>query len=143
MIGCPACGGPRDRALGGVCGYCKAVVIEGDFDWSVNDVQIVSRDLRPSVLESTVEERGTDLATVRSSTLANDLAALAAHDPAFSLEALRPRLELIFGELQVACCGAALAINQAGDCEYCKVRVTTGEFDRVLSRIEQDDSYSG
>ena len=40
-------------------------------------------------------------------------------------------------------CGAALAINQAGDCEYCKVKVTTGEFDWVLSRIGQDDSYTG
>jgi hypothetical protein len=39
--------------------------------------------------------------------------------------------------------GAALAINQAGECEFCAVVVTTGEFDWVLSRIEQDDSYSG
>ena len=255
VIGCPACGAPRDRSLGGVCGYCQAVLTRGDLDWNITNIKILSRDLRPPVLESSVEERGTQLDTVLSPTLADDLAALAAHDPAFSLEALRPRLELIFGELQVAwstrewkrarpflsdllfesqrawmeayrkaglrnltdgarvlaveaaavtldrwfhavtvrvratgrdytvdedgalvsgdrdrdreyteywtlirsasrrgvahaepvCphCGAALAINQAGDCEYCKVKVTTGEFDWVLSRIEQDDSYSG
>jgi hypothetical protein len=40
-------------------------------------------------------------------------------------------------------CGAPLQINQAGSCQYCNVKVTTGEFDWVLSRIEQDDSYTG
>jgi hypothetical protein len=29
----------------------------------------------------------------------------------------------------------------AGDCESCGVHVTTGEFDWVLSRIEQDEVY--
>jgi hypothetical protein len=39
-------------------------------------------------------------------------------------------------------CGAPLEkINMAGDCESCKVHVTTGEFDWVLSRIEQDEVY--
>ena len=40
-------------------------------------------------------------------------------------------------------CGAPLKVNQAGTCGYCNVKVTTGEFDWVLSRIEQDDSYTG
>ncbi|HEY1957978.1 MAG TPA: Tim44-like domain-containing protein [Polyangiaceae bacterium] len=40
-------------------------------------------------------------------------------------------------------CGAPLQINQAGACAYCNVKVTSGEFDWVLSRIEQDDSYTG
>jgi Tim44-like domain len=40
-------------------------------------------------------------------------------------------------------CGGPLKINMAGHCDYCKVKVTTGEFDWVLSRIEQDDSYRG
>ena len=40
-------------------------------------------------------------------------------------------------------CGAALEINMAGSCAYCGAHVTAGEFDWVLSRIEQDDSYSG
>jgi ferredoxin len=31
----------------------------------------------------------------------------------------------------------------AGNCAYCHVKVTAGEFDWVLSRIEQDESYSG
>jgi Tim44-like domain len=40
-------------------------------------------------------------------------------------------------------CGAPLKIGMAGQCEYCRVKVTTGEFDWVLSRIEQDESYGG
>jgi hypothetical protein len=40
-------------------------------------------------------------------------------------------------------CGAELKINMAGNCEYCGVHVTAGEFDWVLSKIEQDDVYEG
>jgi len=40
-------------------------------------------------------------------------------------------------------CGAALKINMAGVCEYCQGKITSGEFDWVLSRIEQDETYAG
>jgi hypothetical protein len=40
-------------------------------------------------------------------------------------------------------CGAPLAINMAGICTYCKAKVTAGDFDWVLSRIEQDEVYTG
>ena len=40
-------------------------------------------------------------------------------------------------------CGAPLRISMAGQCEYCRVKVTSGDFDWVLSRIEQDESYGG
>ncbi len=40
-------------------------------------------------------------------------------------------------------CGAPLQINMAGNCEHCGAHVTSGEFDWVLSKIEQDDSYGG
>ncbi|HYU30640.1 MAG TPA: TIM44-like domain-containing protein [Thermoanaerobaculia bacterium] len=40
-------------------------------------------------------------------------------------------------------CGAPLATNMAGECTYCGAKVTTGEFDWVLSKIEQDDAYTG
>ena len=40
-------------------------------------------------------------------------------------------------------CGAPLKIGMTGQCEYCRVKVTSGDFDWVLSRIEQDESYSG
>jgi hypothetical protein len=31
----------------------------------------------------------------------------------------------------------------AGNCEYCQARVVSGDFDWVLSRIEQDEVYTG
>jgi Tim44-like domain len=40
-------------------------------------------------------------------------------------------------------CGAPLKINSAGICEFCGGKITSGEFDWVLSRIEQDESYAG
>ncbi|MBI5547898.1 MAG: Tim44 domain-containing protein [Deltaproteobacteria bacterium] len=40
-------------------------------------------------------------------------------------------------------CGAPQQINQAGSCEYCHAKITSGEFDWILSRIEQDDVYAG
>jgi hypothetical protein len=40
-------------------------------------------------------------------------------------------------------CGAPLQVTMAGACNYCGAHVTAGEFDWVLSKIEQDDSYRG
>ena len=38
-------------------------------------------------------------------------------------------------------CGAPIPFD--GKCEYCGTIVTGGDFDWVLSRIEQDESYIG
>jgi predicted lipid-binding transport protein (Tim44 family) len=40
-------------------------------------------------------------------------------------------------------CGAPLEVNMAGQCSHCDAKITSGEFDWVLSKIEQDESYSG
>ena len=40
-------------------------------------------------------------------------------------------------------CGAALKVNATGICEFCGGKITSGEFDWVLSKIEQDESYRG
>jgi hypothetical protein len=40
-------------------------------------------------------------------------------------------------------CGAPLAISDIGDCTHCGVAVENGSVDWTLSKIEQDDSYSG
>ncbi|MCL2778327.1 MAG: TIM44-like domain-containing protein [Polyangiaceae bacterium] len=47
------------------------------------------------------------------------------------------------GDKQCPNCGAPLNINMAGNCQYCRVKVTSGEYDWVLSRIEQDEAYTG
>ncbi|HEY4219961.1 MAG TPA: TIM44-like domain-containing protein, partial [Myxococcota bacterium] len=44
---------------------------------------------------------------------------------------------------QCPSCGAPLHISQAGICESCGSKVTSGQFDWVLSRIEQDEEYVG
>jgi predicted lipid-binding transport protein (Tim44 family) len=45
------------------------------------------------------------------------------------------------GTLENACpnCGAPIALTQIGECRYCKAAVTSGKFDWVVSRIEQDE----
>lgn len=40
-------------------------------------------------------------------------------------------------------CGSPLRVNASGICEFCGGKITSGEFDWVLSKIEQDESYSG
>jgi len=47
------------------------------------------------------------------------------------------------GERQCPNCGAPLKISMTGNCEYCAVKVTGGDYDWVLSRIEQDEVYTG
>jgi uncharacterized Zn finger protein (UPF0148 family) len=40
-------------------------------------------------------------------------------------------------------CGGPLITNMAGECDHCGAKITRGDFDWVLSKIEQDDSYTG
>jgi ribosomal protein L37AE/L43A/RNA polymerase subunit RPABC4/transcription elongation factor Spt4 len=40
-------------------------------------------------------------------------------------------------------CGALVAVGATGVCSYCGGKLTSGEFDWILSRIEQDESYRG
>jgi predicted lipid-binding transport protein (Tim44 family) len=40
-------------------------------------------------------------------------------------------------------CAAPLKASMAGTCTHCSAHVTNGEFDWVLSKIEQDDVYDG
>ncbi|MEO7729788.1 MAG: TIM44-like domain-containing protein [Kofleriaceae bacterium] len=40
-------------------------------------------------------------------------------------------------------CGAPLAISDAGECTHCNAFVENGSFDWTLSKIEQDDNYTG
>jgi predicted lipid-binding transport protein (Tim44 family) len=45
------------------------------------------------------------------------------------------------GTLENTCpsCGAPVALTQIGECRYCKAAVTSGKFDWVVSRIEQEE----
>jgi len=45
---------------------------------------------------------------------------------------------------QCPSCGAPLdQVSMAGVCGYCDTKITGGDFDWILSRIEQDDAYAG
>ncbi|MCK6596786.1 MAG: TIM44-like domain-containing protein [Bdellovibrionaceae bacterium] len=39
-------------------------------------------------------------------------------------------------------CGAGLKISMAGNCEFCSSKITLGQFDWVLSQIEQDEEFN-
>jgi len=47
------------------------------------------------------------------------------------------------GEESCPSCGGPVQVNMAGECGYCGSKVTTGDFDWVLSAIEQDEVYAG
>jgi hypothetical protein len=257
VFNCPSCGAPLDATIGGRCSYCQSVIDSGQFDWVVERISIGSREERGPILTGTTEEQGTDLPTVSDPDARQRFAALTQRDPAITWQALQPRVQLVFGQMQtawstrdwtkvrpfvsdnlfqslgywieayrrqrlrnvtenarildvvlarvttdpfydaitvrlfatsldftirdddgkvvggsrsrerryteywtfirgsqrkgppradLACpnCGAPLDnIEMAGTCRYCHARVTTGDFDWVLSRIEQDDVYEG
>jgi predicted lipid-binding transport protein (Tim44 family) len=46
------------------------------------------------------------------------------------------------GTLENTCpsCGAPVSLTQIGECRYCKAAVTSGKFDWVVSRIDQEDT---
>lgn len=46
-------------------------------------------------------------------------------------------------DVQCPSCTAPLKVTQAGVCEHCETKLTRGDFDWVLSRIEQDEEYLG
>jgi hypothetical protein len=45
-------------------------------------------------------------------------------------------------ELSCPNCASPLKVNASGICEFCGGKITSGEFDWVLSKIEQDESYA-
>jgi predicted lipid-binding transport protein (Tim44 family) len=49
------------------------------------------------------------------------------------------------GTLENTCpsCGAPVSLTQIGECRFCKAAVTSGKFDWVVSRIDQEDSADG
>jgi predicted lipid-binding transport protein (Tim44 family) len=49
------------------------------------------------------------------------------------------------GTLENTCpsCGAPVSLTQLGECRYCKAAVTSGRFDWVVSRIDQEDGSGG
>ncbi len=56
---------------------------------------------------------------------------------------IRSRAAGASGAITCPNCGAAVQAGSTGVCSFCGGKLTTGKFDWVLSRIEQDESYRG
>lgn len=95
-IDCPSCGAPRDKTVGGKCGYCGAAPTEGASDWYVDDVTVLHREARGPMLTGTTEEVGTDYPTVVAPDVKVQLANLNAEDPSFVWQAFMGRVERTF-----------------------------------------------
>lgn len=255
-LNCPNCGAPVEGSQDDQCANCDAHFNSGEFDWFVEDIQVMSEQRRGPLLTGSVPEVGTDYPSLLDKNLKGKFDALKAKDPAVDLENIRERVRMVFLEVQNAwtendwekarpfatdrfwltqnywvqaylqqglqnrldgmrvtrtepvkvdsdpffdtftwriwavskdytvkkasgevvagskhrdrrfseywtfirstsakghahadknCpnCGAPLEINQAGHCNYCSAKIVGGQFDWVISRIEQDESYRG
>ncbi len=56
---------------------------------------------------------------------------------------IRTRAATATGTIACPNCGASVTVGATGVCEFCGGKLTSGTFDWVLSRIEQDESYRG
>jgi hypothetical protein len=253
---CPRCGAPLQRDSIGACAYCKTKIDNGEFQWYVRNITLLSAEDRGPLLTADVPEVGTDSGSVVQPNFPAISAAFEQNNPQFSWTSFQERARLIFNELQAAwsslnwdrarphetdnifqmhqywidaykrqglrnivdnlaivamqpvkiqedafyhaitvriwaqgndytidqsgrvvsgsksrlrswseywtfirnksakpaaahvdlnCpnCGAPLKVNASGICEFCGGKITSGEFDWVLSKIEQDEAYSG
>jgi hypothetical protein len=253
---CPKCGAPLQKDTVGACAFCGTKVENGEFQWYVQNIGLLSTEAKGPLLTSDVPEVGTDLPSVVQPGFRDIRAQFEKNNPTFSWGEFQARARLIFDELQAAwstlnwerarphetdnlfqmhqywidaykrqhlrnaldqsritalqpvkiqedafyvsitlrigaegydytvdergkivsgsksklrswseywtfvrsrkakpmpasanlnCpnCGAPLKVNNSGVCEFCGGKITSGEFDWVLSRIEQDESYAG
>jgi predicted lipid-binding transport protein (Tim44 family) len=102
-LACPACGGGSDLREDGACRYCGQRPSPGEAAWAVATVMVLQDEPRPPIaLGGYAEEVGTDLPTLRSPTLAADLAALPQQLPGFDWRAGSARFEQVFLRLQQA-----------------------------------------
>lgn len=98
---CPNCGAPWTAGPARVCASCGADV-DGGFDWQVDHAYTESSSVAHASLTGTVEEYGNELPTVVDANAAAALAAITADDPQVTWESLRPRIQLIYAQLNTA-----------------------------------------
>jgi predicted lipid-binding transport protein (Tim44 family) len=136
------------------------------FSWSAQ-LETMAAEGRRNVMENInvtavqavriIHGRVFDDVTVRISAAAADYEIDAGNKIVFGNRSVRPFMEdWTFqrsvgvatsnkpGTLENTCpsCGAPVALTQIGECRYCKAAVTSGKFDWVVSRIDQEDEGS-
>jgi hypothetical protein len=99
---CPNCGAPLERTVHGRCTYCSQAVDSGQFDWVVENIQLVSRESRGPMLTGTTEEQGTSSPTVFDPELRKRHEELLRVDPSFTREVIERRVHWIFTTMQQA-----------------------------------------
>jgi hypothetical protein len=102
VFDCPGCGAPLEKVIGGQCRHCNRTVDTGEYDWTVDGIELTSLQPRGPMLTGTTEEVGTDLPTVVDPAIHERLAALSARDRAFDVATLERRAGLIFATMQSA-----------------------------------------
>jgi predicted lipid-binding transport protein (Tim44 family) len=71
--GCPSCGSPLETTPAGECIHCGTTVVPGSLTWELVAIRTIKREQQKGVqFGGYAEERGTDLPTVRDSSLDAD-----------------------------------------------------------------------
>jgi len=99
---CPNCGAPWVPSPTRNCSHCGQAVEVGRFDWCVEQIWIESETGARASLTGTVPEHGNDLPTVVHLAAHAQLAQITADDPQVTFETLRPRILLIYQQLNTA-----------------------------------------
>ncbi|HEU4533593.1 MAG TPA: TIM44-like domain-containing protein, partial [Polyangiaceae bacterium] len=102
VVGCPGCGAPLDKVVGGVCGHCGATGWSGEREWYVTEAVSVAREARSPAVAGDAEEVGTDLPTVVDPDVRAALAGLQQKDPDFAWPAFVARVEAVFATFHEA-----------------------------------------
>ena len=99
---CPSCGAPVEADHRDGCAHCGAKHATGEHGWVVHRIHVLAEEPRGPALTAYAPEVGTSARTKKHHALPDRLAALQAHDPQFSVDALEKRIELVYHELNAA-----------------------------------------
>jgi len=84
------------------CAGCGEPIPSGNFDWKVVGIVVVKETTAQASLTGTVEEIGNDYPTVAQPDVDGKFDALTAADPNVTWNALKARIQLIYGQLNEA-----------------------------------------
>lgn len=99
---CPNCAAPWVPSPTRNCAHCGQAVEIGRFDWCVEQIWIESETGALASLTGTVPEYGNDLPTVVHPAAHAMMGQITGDDPQVTLETLRPRIALIYQQLNTA-----------------------------------------
>jgi predicted lipid-binding transport protein (Tim44 family) len=99
---CPNCSAPWQPSPSRNCANCGQAVEVGKFDWCVDDIDVESESRALASLTGTVPEYGNELPTMVHPDAYRLMAEISASDPEVTLDTMKPRVELIYHQLNAA-----------------------------------------